>query len=221
MLRHIKLMLTALLALCALNAAVATSVASAEEGFLPTTTYSGAGGALGLETLAKEKISCKATSILEATMKNDSEGSIGSIHVTGCTALGFPMNSLGDEKEVWLIVGAATTLCLINSTTLEYGILIKLKETLHIEVPLASLLFTISGSIIGKISPNTKGKEKTITFEQTTGDSKPTKCTGAKAKEALTAELKYEQNESGKPENSGLTDTTKLTFAAETEIMDS
>jgi hypothetical protein len=219
--RHVKLMLTALFALCALTAAVATSVASAEEGFLPTTTYSGTGGAGSLETLAKEKISCKATSVLEGTMKNDSEGKIGSIHFTGCTALGLPANSLADEKEVILVNNATALVCLINPTTLEFGILVKLAETLHIEVPLASLLINISGSIIGKIAPNAKEvkKEKTITFEQTSGDVTPKECTNTKG-EKVKGELKYEQNESGKPENSGLTSAVKLTFAAETELMD-
>jgi hypothetical protein len=217
--RHSRRLFVTLFALCALAATIAASAASAEEGFSPTTIYSGTGGEGFLETLAKEKVKCKAVSLLEGTMANPSEGGIGSIHFTGCTVLGFPANSLGDSKEVMLISNVFALVCLINPANLEFGVLIKLKETVHLEVPLASVLIGLSGTLIGKISPNAKGKVKTLTFEQLNGDAKPSSCTNTKS-EKKTGEGKYEQNENGKPENFGLELMVALTLAAETALAD-
>jgi hypothetical protein len=216
--RNMRAAIIAVMAIAAITS-VAAATASAEEGFLPTTTFTGKGGPGKLLALSKLEVACKETSILEGTMETDSHGKIGSMHITGCKALGLPMNSLGDATEILLVPNASWLLCLINSTTLEFGIFIELARGVHIEVPTLSELLELSGSIIGKITPNTKGTARTVTFEQKEGDPANKECKNEKG-EVKKAELKTLESAETVKSTSGLSATDTLTTAAETELMD-
>jgi hypothetical protein len=165
-------------------AAIAASTAQAEEGALPTTTFTGKSGGGTLETLKEEKITCSATNILEGVMTSDSQGKVASVHVTGCkatTAFGnFALNSLGDEKEVVLATN------LLGSICLNAGIFYLFFEypAVHIEVPTIGDLWILSGSRIAEIVAKAGEKRKTveIKFKQMRGDPEPKECTGADGK---------------------------------------
>jgi hypothetical protein len=217
MMRHAPATLIAMIAIAA-TASVTTAPASAEEGFLPTTTFTGKGGAAKLQALSKLEIACTSKLILEGTMETDSHGRIFSIHFNLCKTLGLPANSLGDEKEVILVTLLTWLLCLINSATLEFGLYLEV-PAVHIEVPSLAALVEVSGTLIGKITPNTKGKERTVTFAQKEGDPTVKECKNEKG-EVKKAELKTLEGGETVKSSSGLDATDTLTTAAETELMD-
>jgi hypothetical protein len=177
--RHIKLLLTLVMATAAFTAIAATA-AHAEEGFLPwqNVTFKGEGGQSTLETLGKLRITCVAHKMLEGTFTSDSHGKIGSIHYTGCKAEGvFPALSLGDLKEVILIPNVLFLVCLKEGV---YYLFLELGTPVHVEVPLATDLLTFAGSIIGEILMRARTAHFEVHFKQkAAGDPEPTECTGA------------------------------------------
>ncbi len=214
--RQLTLTLTVILAIAAITAATA----SAEIGFLPTTTFTGKGGAKVDVSLAGTEIACKANTVLGGTMTNDKEGKIESIHFSGCKALGvFEANSLNDTAGIILVTNLTYTLCFINKSTLDMGIVLHFPAAgVHVEIPAAKTLSLITGSLIGLITPDAKrAKVFTIKFGKsaTTKDQEFTKCEGGKTEVLLT-----ETNESKKPEEGALVLEEELTTAVETELME-
>jgi hypothetical protein len=228
-LKTIGLMLLALLAL----GAFAASTASAEEGLLGPAEgeeNSGKGGAGTLETAAKAKITCKAVSVLQVKLlpKSDEHGT-ADLHFTGCTAFGFPANSLGDVKEV-ILVYVLFLVCLL--TNLTFHVLIRvlgeklLEETgsVHIEVPALAQLVRVAGSIIATNLSGLKGDKnegKLFKFELKGKEGKQevaTSCEilGLKLTNTLTSEL----NENGKPEAASENTSFELEFKKASELMD-
>jgi hypothetical protein len=159
LMKHVRIIGLMLLALFSLGA-FAASAASAEEGVLPASTFTGTGGAGQLETLNKQKIECKEVSVLEGKfVANDKEGT-ANLHFTKCKAEGFlPVNSLGDASEV-ILAKVKFTVCLVNSATLTFGMAITPSETVHIEVPSLAQLLLVKGTVIAELEgAGLKGKE--------------------------------------------------------------
>jgi hypothetical protein len=174
-LRIIGLMLLALLSL----GAFAASMASAEEGVLPTEGFTGKGTAQTLETLSvegkeSEKIACTAVSILEGVFTNDKEGT-ANLHFTGCTAtaLKVAVNSLGDEPKV-ILEKVNFTICLVEPKTLVFGIAITgAKDPVHIEVPAVKSLILVKGTVIAELEgAGLKGKAFKYKLSGEKGDQK-------------------------------------------------
>jgi len=188
----------AFVALVALSALVASAASAALPEFSPATAnkFSGSGGAGELTTLGGGiSIKCSA---------NTSNGEITGaktanvdVHFTGCTALGFTSNSLGDASGVILTGSLPAELCYINAATKEVGVFISNANT-HIEVPSLGVLIIVSGSIIGKVTPvNVKTTKFTFKFEQSAaGDQKVTECGGKKASLVSNKDAAHEKNES-------------------------
>jgi hypothetical protein len=217
--KHIKLIAVAIMALAAITATTASSAYAKAEGLLPEkTNFIGAGKGGRLLTLGGKEIKCGVTNILSGTMETDSHGTVD-IHFLECKAFGiFAANSLGDlagtilSVNLWLI-------CLIEPKTLVFGIWIEPATPVHIEA--GGILVTVQGGLIGKITTNPLSLKKTVTFEQASGDPKPTSCigTGLETKKAnqTTTEDK------GKAESSALEGTATLEAANKTtemELMD-
>jgi hypothetical protein len=212
--RQLKLITAAIAVLAALTALTAAS-AFAEEGFLPTTNFVGSGTGGKLQALGSLEITCTKTSILSGVMTNDKSGTVD-VHYSGCSAFGFPANSLGDASGV-ILAPSNWELCLLNSTTLEFAIFLAPKAAVHIEVPLFGALIIVNGGVWGKITPNTKGKTKTISFSETSGDPAIASCGGKASTQTA------EENENGKKEMSGLNGSATVEAenkTTEIEIMD-
>jgi hypothetical protein len=194
--------------------AIAASAAYAEEGFLPTTNFVGTGGSSTTKALGGLELTCKALSIL-GSMTNDKSGT-ANLHFSGCKALGFPENSLGDSSGV-VLVPSFWELCLRNPTTLEFGITFAPMAAVHSEIPLAGVLEITFGLVIGTIKPNARGRVKTIQLTSTNGDPAITACGG---KEAT---MTIEQNENGKKEMAGISGEATIEAenkTTEIELMD-
>jgi opacity protein-like surface antigen len=204
----------ALLAVLA-SSAIAASAAFAEEGLLPTpVTFTGTSGKGTLEDIKGNKITCSSDEVLGAEFTTDKSGKYTDIHFKGCKAFGlFGANSVGDPAETILTGGGTLTLCLINSATLEFGVVIELSKTVVIEVPAAGSKVEVKGNVIGSVGPNTLGKVKTLKLTQKEGKQTVKECEGKKA--GLTASL----NGGAFVEAGEATEET-LTGAKETELMD-
>jgi hypothetical protein len=218
--RHVKLLLTMVMAIAAITAIEATT-ASAEEGLLPIgATFTGKAGAGTLETLRGLPIQC-AGFILTGGVVNTESGKIAHIDFEKCTVLGFPAptNSLGDQAEIVLVDNVTILLCLITPASLVFGVLLKLTEPVHLVAPTIGVLLNINGTIVGKIEPNGSGTVKKIVFEKTGGDASIKECTnlltGKAEKDELTVEL-----DGAKSESSGISQTTTFTFNKVVELMD-
>jgi hypothetical protein len=160
--RIIGLMLLALLAL----GSFAASAASAEEGVLPPSNFTGESKETStLETLNKEKISCTALSILEgkflvAPEPNPDQHGLANLHFSGCKAEGLlSANTLGDEPGI-ILVKVLFLICLVEPVKLVFGVLILPEETVHIEVPFKSELVLVKGAVIAELEGlGLKGKD--------------------------------------------------------------
>jgi hypothetical protein len=160
--KSLKIIGLMLMALFALGAFTASAAMALEEGVLPNANFTGTGTTQTLETLTKEKIQCTALNILEGKFNvgSDDEGT-ANLHFTGCKAEGiFPVNTLGDLKEVILAL-VKFNVCLINSKELKFGIAIEaIEKTVHIEVPSVGKLLLVTGLVIAELAAaGTKGKE--------------------------------------------------------------
>jgi hypothetical protein len=207
-----------LLALFALGA-VTASMASAEEGVLEPANFTIKGGALTLKNLNNEETKCTAWtgSGTFLTEKEKDQHATGTIDVTGCTALGFASNTLGDPSGT-ILVKVLFLVCLTNSATLLFGFLIEPTETVHIEVPVAKILILVKGAFIGSLvkAGEATGKEFEVSFSEK-DESKRLECeiNGKKFKST------YEAANDTKPDVDAFqTGTGIVTFAKEVKFMD-
>ncbi len=198
--------------------AVTTATAAAELGFLPTTTFTGEGGASKIVALGGDELMCNANTLKEGAMTNDGTGKIGKIDFTGCKSLTVAANSLGDVAETVLIDNATYKICILDKAKLEMGIVIRIPSPgVHVEVPLAKTLYLISGVFMGQITPDVKKtKEFVVEFKKGANDQEFKECELG-AKEVLLLEV----NENKKPEEAALVQKETLTMVAATEIMES
>ncbi len=221
--QRLKLFGTAMMAILALTAIMATT-ASAKPEFLDPgfvgNTFTGKGPAGELTTLGGGiEIKCKENTVSGEVTGNET-GTITKLDFKGCTALGlFKANSLGDAEGTILSDGLPFKLCYTDEAKKEVGLYIE-KISTHIEVPSLGQLINVSGSIIGKITPvNTlTAGPYTITFAQSAaGDQNPVKCTllGKELKASLVSskDAKHETNES-----SAIVQKNEITFAKDIEI---
>jgi len=201
----------ALAAILAFSALAVAATASAEETlwkWLPGSakeTFKGTQVGEGtLQIAGSGSVECSGGSILlsfkEGTTEVHSELLGGSdsekekdatlelvlIHFTGCKALGFAANSLGDATEI-ILVHAELHNCVINAAKKEFGLLI-LPLPVHIEVPkLATLILVLEKSLaIAKIESEKESKVNfLITAKQTAGTQEPQLCENGKAENLL------------------------------------
>jgi hypothetical protein len=135
-----------------------------------------------LKDLNSETTECQAASILgQIVSKSLAEVDA---HFSGCTALGFPANSLGDGAGIILTGTMRVEICTVHE--LAVGFFFIFASPLHVEIPSLGALLTVLGTFIGIITPdgvNTKGPVKLV-FKETsakTGDPEPTSCGGKTA----------------------------------------
>jgi hypothetical protein len=162
--KRLRILGLSLLALFALGV-IAANVALGEEGVLPPSNFTIAGGPQTLENLNNEKIVCekvKGTGVPLPEKEPDRDShSTGTLDFEGCKvpALGVPANSLGDKAGT-ILAAVLYLLCLFGAgTKLDWGVLVAAKELpFHIEVPLAFSLILVKGAIIGELLTELKGK---------------------------------------------------------------
>jgi hypothetical protein len=221
-----------MLALLALGA-FAASTASAEEGLLPTPEASGKGGGGTLATAGAE-ILCTSVTVLEIKFlpKSDLHGT-ADLHFKGCKAGGniFPVNSLGDEKEV-ILAYVLFLICLITPASLDFGLLILtlghklLEETgfVHLEIPSLGALINVKGAIIAKNLSGLKGDKnegKVFKYELKGSKGKQEVATGCEINgKKLSNTLLSELNENGKPEVASENTNFEITYPEKVELMD-
>jgi hypothetical protein len=218
MMRKVKLVTAALVAMAAFAAVIAAS-ASAELGFFPhTITFTGTSGASILGTAGGLTMQCSNDKLSGGAFENDKEGTIKDIDFEGCKLLGlFAVNTPGDASGVILIHEATFTVGFINKAKLDMGISVHLPAGgITLEVPAAKSTTVVTGSVIGLVSPDgSKVKTETLTFEAHSGTQEFNKLEGG-VEEHLTATLS-----GGAPENAGEKTTETLTTSATAELMES
>jgi hypothetical protein len=214
-------MLTGILAVAAMGATSAMASAELPE-FLQNLpdVFSGSGTGGKLRTLTKEIVECEKFKI-EGEVKGASKGEIKHLDFTGCKALGFQSNSLGDTAGTMLADNIPFETCYIKEGTgeaLEAGLYLD-KIKVHLEVTVTGQLINIEGSLIGRITPlNTAGTKFTIAFtEKAEGDPFASECklgtNTLKASLTSNSDTKHE-----KASVSGLTQKIELTFLKEHEL---
>ncbi len=219
--QRLKLFVTALMAILALTAVMASTAAAKPE-FLDNVkgnTFTGKGKAGELTTLGSGiVIKCKENTLSGEVLDNE-EGTIKDIDFKECTALGFPANSLGDASGVILTGAIPFDLCYINEATRHISLYFKTFKV-HIEVPIIGVLFVIEGSIevLITVANSLKTGPFTANFTQSAaGDPSFTKCTllGKELKASLVAsqDAKHEKNESA-----AIVQSDELTFAKDIQI---
>jgi|ERR1700760_4168549 len=159
--RRLGILGLALLALFALGALMA-GMASAEEGVLPPSNFTGKGGKVTHKNLNNEEVSCKEAegSGKFLTEKEKDQHGEGTVTLKGCTALGLSANTLGDPSGTIKARGLFLV-CLTEPKTLLFGVLVQPIETVHGEIPTVKELLLLKGSIIASLtkSGELKGKE--------------------------------------------------------------
>jgi hypothetical protein len=184
------------LALVLAFSAIGVATASAEEflwKLLPGSvgeTFTTSSGKATLEGLNKTNITCaksKGTGELlkeGATSEKDATLALATITFESCKAAGlFPVNSLGDAKEV-ILSHLEIHNCLIKPG--DYGLLIK-PLPVHLEVPSVGLLITVEGDFVGLLEATANKKVFNLNAKQISpGDQEITKCEGGTA-ETLTS----------------------------------
>jgi hypothetical protein len=174
--KQLRILGLALLALFALSA-VATSIASAEEGILEPQAFTIKGNKVTkLKNLGNEVIECKEVSGKGEFLPKSDVHAEGTLDFTGCTAGGFAANTLPDPSGT-LLVPVLFLICLTNSALLQFGILILLLETLHIEVPIVKALILVKGAAIGSLTKagEVEGTEFAVSFNEV-DEEKRLKC---------------------------------------------
>jgi hypothetical protein len=216
--KQLRILGLSLLALFAFGV-VTASMASAEEGVLEPANFTFKGGTAELKNLNNETIVCKANSgsgVFLAAKEKDQHAT-GTIDFTGCTALGFPANTLGDPSGT-ILANVLFLVCLTNSATLLFGFLIEPTETVHVEVPFGKILILVKGAVIGSLvkAGEVAGKEFEITFAEK-DEAKRLECeiNGKKFKST------YEAAKDTEPDVDAFqTGTGSVTFAKEVKFMD-
>jgi hypothetical protein len=220
-------MLTAILAMAAMGATSAMASAELPE-FLKNLpdTFSGSGNGGKLRSLVKELIECEKFKVegevkAPVTGEGSSKGEVKHIDFTGCKALGFQGNSLGDVAGTILADNIPFETCYIKEGTgeaLEAGLYFE-KIKVHIEVPTTGQLINVEGSLIGKVTPlNVATTKFTIEFsEKAEGDPFASSC--KLGTNTLKAELTSSSD--GKHEKasiSALTQKVEVTFLKEHQL---
>jgi hypothetical protein len=197
----VKRLKLAIMAAVVASAFTAVS-AYALEGLLPTKVpLVGTSGKGTLEDKKGNKITCTKDEVLGLEFTTNTEGKYESIHFTGCKAFGiFGANTTGDAAEVILVKGKKTTICLINSATLEFGVFLEVENTV---INAGGNTVEVKGSVIGAIAPAENGSSlsKVLKFKQSKGAPAVKECkdeAGAVKKAKLEATLnKKETSEAG------------------------
>jgi hypothetical protein len=208
-----RLILSAAL-LAFLASGVIASASFGEEGILPTpAVFTGSSGKGELEDVKGNKLTFPSDALLGFEFTTDKTGKFTDIHYKEAKAFGlFSANSVGDAAGIILTGGGKSTLCLINSATLEFGVIIEFEKAIVIEVPAAGARIEMKGSILATISPNGLGSVKILRLTQKSGKQTVKECEGKKA--GLLASL----NGGAFTEAGEATEET-LTGAKETELM--
>jgi hypothetical protein len=187
--RRLRITGLALLALLALGA-FAASTASAEEGVLPLKTlhFNILGKKATLENTAKTQIKCnelKGEGKFEEIEKtgHDKHGS-ATLDFLECESGGFLIWSLGEKVpatlfESLILVPVLFLICLINPTTLLFGLYVEvMKPGVHLDNTSIGLLTIVEGAVIGDIlaAANTPAKLYLIHFNVKEGKQEFTEC---------------------------------------------
>jgi hypothetical protein len=201
--RFIKLAcaLLGVLALTAITASTSFAVETLWQ-WLPgaeKTTFTAKSGEAKLEAINKAVIKCTSSSVslVNGELTTEKTLALAIIDFTGCTALGFPINSLGDDTSSGVILAHVELHnCIIaTSPALRDGILFKLLE-LHLDIPaLGGLLITVRGSFIAEVAAeqlNKSKKEYKLTIKQTAGKQAVEKCEGG-SKDTLESKTDSEE----------------------------
>jgi len=211
-------LVTALLAVTAFSA-VAVATASATETLWlwnPGTTgatFTGASGKATLQVKGGASITCATSESKEG--KLTSERTLGTVTIVfkTCTTVGLAVLGLGDVANT-ITTHVAIHDCLISSG--DAGLLIKLTEPVHIEVPSTGLLLVVTGTLVVLISPNKSKKTGPfpLNVAQTAGVQAIEKCEGGTAQKLETSTDGGANVQSGEEAKEG-----SITWAAAEEIV--
>jgi hypothetical protein len=213
--RQLRMVGAAFIAAGVLVAVAASTATATELGILPGAgnTFTGESKTGTLETLVGSKIECK-TDTLAGKLVTDTHGE-ATVAFTGCKALGFAFQGLGESKQQFT-APVLLLLCYIRKAApIVIGILVELDSAKHIEVPTLATLLSLTGSAVGKMTPVNAAAKKgpfTLAFSATGGDQN-TQCEGK------TESFKISKNE-GTAESSGEATTEEnIQFSQNTEVM--
>lgn len=206
--------LVAALAFTAFAAATAPAAETLWE-LLPGTTgtqFTGKSGKMILQTKGGSSIACSGSE-REGELTSERTLGLAWVRITGCSALGISINSLGEEPNV-ILTHVESHSCLIEPGDL--GLLFKLLP-LHLEVPATSLLLSVQGAFIALVTPvGKKISTFTASVQQKAGQQSITKCEGSKTEDKL-----EKSTDGGEFIQSGLeVKEGTLTFATEQEAME-
>jgi hypothetical protein len=201
-------------------AAVATTAATAELGFLPLTKKGATieGGVSTLETASGGIISCLTLDPTSLTFVGDKHFT-GTLHWLHCLLMGFPINSLGDGSGEVL---EATLLlaCLTNSASLTFGVAAEVSKA-HLEVPSLGILMFVNGSVLGLIlrKAGEKATSASVDFEGSKGVQVVKECSDSSGtkKQSLTVELNENKKTEAVSQN---IEKGTLKFEETLELMD-
>jgi hypothetical protein len=176
--KRLKILCLTLLTLLVLGT---TSIASAEEGVLEAGPFTGKSGVITHTTLTNETIQCtssegKGEFLKEKEKEKDQHGT-GTVTLTGCTAVGFPINTLGDPAGT-VKVNGLFLICLTEPKTLLFGVLVEAIGVVHGEIPILKELTLLKGAQIGSVSKAGEIEGKEFKGKNTEKDEAPrAKCT--------------------------------------------
>jgi hypothetical protein len=219
--KRIRILGVALLALVALSAVMAVA-ASAEEGFLPfpkKTGFTVEGGTSTLNTPANLPIVCGKLDASKGTLEKDKHGTV-TLQWLECSVAGVAANSAGDAAKT-ILAKVLFLVCLINPTSLEFGIAAETDETVNLEVPALGVKITVKGRVIGTVlaKANTLATLFKVDFAGSKGVPTVKKCTDSEGtkEHTLTAESSLTKKaETASQEVVGGT----VTFEEKVELMD-
>jgi hypothetical protein len=218
--KRIRILGASLLMLFAFGSVMAVE-AYAEEGFLPLKAkgFTVEGGKSTLNTAANLPIICEKLDASKGTMEKDKHGTV-TLQWLGCSIAGLGFNSAGDAGKT-VLAKVLFLVCLINSTTLEFGIAAETDETINLEVPSEGVKIALKGRVISTVlaKAGVKAKVFSVDFVGEKGKQAVTKCTDAEGTKEHT--LQAESSLTKKLETASLNvESGKSTFEEEVELMD-
>ena len=210
--RKVVLIVSAVLALVGVMSGTAMAVEPL--GFNPETGgFTGEGGAAKLT--GPLTISCTAFSVLSGVILNKTHVDF-TVHFTGCTVLGIPVNTSGDAKGV-ILLPLLGLLCYLPKSTkaaLKVGLYTEIIETVKIEG--AGAKSEVKGTVIGEVTPLNKKQKTGETIYKKTN---PTECTTENEGKGTVKKAELLANFNGGAFSKGEEEATgKLTFEKETEV---
>jgi hypothetical protein len=142
-------------------------------------TFTGSSGKVTLQVKGGAAITCEK-SALKGSLTSEQTLGVGTVTVTICTLTGLAVLGLGDTAQTVTLHGAFHD-CLISSG--DAGLLIKLSEPVHVEVPSTGLLMVFTGSLLVLALPNKSKKTGPFPLNaaQTAGVQAIEKCEGGTA----------------------------------------